>query len=80
MSLLLQRLVTLVLFIIVMAGWAWVLNRTVPGIGDWLDATISPVGTAILIVGIIVGGWPLAYWLERRHRDKRGIQSGARGP
>lgn len=75
MSLLLQRLVTLVLFIIVMAGWAWVLNRTVPGAVDWLTSVVGNVGYFLIFGALIVLGWPLAHWLERRHREKRGIQS-----
>lgn len=75
MSLIAQRLVTLALFVLVMTGLAWVLDRIVPSLGGWLDATLTPVGTAAMIIAIIVLGWPLAYWLERRHREKRGIQS-----
>ncbi|WP_133767931.1 hypothetical protein [Enterovirga rhinocerotis] len=80
MSLLLQRLVTLVLFIIVMAGWAWVLNRTVPQASDWMGSVFGDVWSLVIIGAIAASCWPLSIWLERRHRDKRGIQSGARGP
>lgn len=72
----LEVALTLVLFLVAMAGVTWLIRQTVPGFNAWLGQTLGEGPATLLVFGLLAVAAVFGYW----PRDASGKMRRLRSP